>query len=88
MFFNKVTLPEIPEVEPLKPEQYTSTTNVKNNDSLYMVGVTNDRKYAQLRVGGNTYITLTLSEGHVRDLIRMLETTLTTIGTEHEIEYM
>ena len=53
-----------------------------------MVGVTNDRKYAQLKVGGNTYITLTLSEGHVRDLIRMLETTLTTIGTEHEIEYM
>jgi hypothetical protein len=79
MFFNKVNLQEIPEVEPLKPEQYT--TDTKDNNSLYMVGVTNDRKYAQLKVGSSTYITLTLTEGHVRDLIRMLETTLSTIGT-------
>ena len=79
MFFNKVNLQEIPEVEPLKPEQYT--TDTRDNDSPYMVGVTNDRKYAQLKVGGSTYITLTLTEGHVRDLIRMLETTLSTIGT-------
>jgi hypothetical protein len=55
----------------------------KDNDAHYMVGITKDCKYAQLKVGNSTYVTLTLTlnESRVRDLIRMLESTLPTIGT-------